>query len=34
MLLNYARLIDSISDPDKVWLFELNVPLEPKGNRA
>ena len=28
-LLNYARMIDSIPDPDKVWLFELDVPVEP-----
>jgi hypothetical protein len=30
MLLDYARPVDSITDPDKVWLFELNVPPEPK----
>jgi hypothetical protein len=28
ILFNYARLNDSFSDPEKVWLFELNVPLE------
>jgi hypothetical protein len=28
-LLDFARTMDSISDPDKVWLFDLNVPWEP-----
>lgn len=30
ILFNYARLIDSFPDPERVWLFELNVPLEPE----
>lgn len=30
MLLDYARPVDSITDPDKVCLFELNVPPEPQ----
>jgi hypothetical protein len=32
VILNYARIIDSLTEPDKVWLFELNIPIRKAGS--